>query len=44
MRDETENGEVEGYDTYGNRKGKRMFEACCHRMPVPPSGYLLMSR
>jgi len=33
---------VESYDTYGHIKGKRSFAAGCHRMSVPPSGYLLI--
>lgn len=35
---------VESYDTYGKLKCTRAFEAGCHRMAVPPSGYLLMRK
>ena len=34
---------VFAYDTYGGEKGTREFGAGCHRMSVPPSGYLLIS-
>ena len=32
--------EVESYDTYGARTGVWAFERGCHRIDVPPSGYL----
>ena len=34
--------EVAAFDTYGAEKGTRTYEAGCHRMAVPPSGYLLV--
>lgn len=33
---------VTAYDTYGAEKGTRVYEAGCHRMSVPPSGYLFL--
>lgn len=35
--------EAVSYDTYGKQTGSRTFDAGCHRMPVPPSGYLMIS-
>jgi len=34
---------VTAYDTFGVKAGERVFGAGCHRMAVPPSGYLLVS-
>jgi alpha-galactosidase len=35
---------VKAYDTYGNLKSTRTFEAGCSRMAVPPSGYILLTQ
>lgn len=33
---------VEAYDTFGAKASTRVFAPGCHRMTVPPSGYLLV--